>query len=79
VEKENWALSPREEQVWHLWAQGKTNREIARDLQISVGTVKTYVHRLYFKSWGFRRAPKLRGYLVRLSTKGGLESEHVKG
>ena len=47
VEKEGWALSPREEQVWHLWAQGKTNREIARDLQISVGTVKTYVHCLY--------------------------------
>ena len=49
MEKRNWSLSSREEQVWYLLAQGKTNREIAWALQISVGTVKTYVHRLYFK------------------------------
>ena len=42
-------LSPREKQVWYFLAQGKTNREIAWALQISVGTVKTYIHRLYFK------------------------------
>ncbi len=45
----NIRLSEREWQVWRLLSQGKTNREIARELAISVGTVKTYVNRLYLK------------------------------
>jgi len=47
--EEHHSLSPREKQVWRLVAQGKTNREIAQALQISTGTVKTYLRRLYAK------------------------------
>jgi len=71
VEKENWALSPREEQVWHLWAQGKTNREIAQALQISIGTVKTYLRRLYAKLGVASRAEAARRF-GEMSTKGDL-------
>jgi len=43
------ALSPREQQVWALLAQGLSNKEIANQLGLAVGTVKTYLHRLYRK------------------------------
>ena len=42
-------LSPREQEVWHLLAQGKSNQEIALHLGVTVGTVKAYIHRLYRK------------------------------
>ncbi len=42
-------LSPRERQIWALLAQGKANKEIAYRLGLSLGTVKTYTHRLYSK------------------------------
>jgi DNA-binding NarL/FixJ family response regulator len=42
-------LSDRESEVLALIAQGMTNAEIARELYLSVETVKTYVKRLYAK------------------------------
>ena len=42
-------LSDRELQVLHLLAVGKSNREIAGELFISVGTVKRHVHHIYQK------------------------------
>jgi LuxR family maltose regulon positive regulatory protein len=42
-------LSDRELQVLQLLAAGKSNREIAGDLFISVGTVKRHVHNIYQK------------------------------
>ena len=42
-------LSDRESEVLALIAQGLTNAEIARELYLSVETVKTYVKRLYAK------------------------------
>jgi DNA-binding NarL/FixJ family response regulator len=38
-------LTDRELEVLKLLAQGRTNREIARELLVSVGTVKAYVQR----------------------------------
>lgn len=38
-------LSPRQKQVSALLAQGKTHREIAQALGISLYTVRTYVER----------------------------------
>ncbi len=42
-------LSPRERQVWLLLVQGKSNQEIASTLGLALGTVKTYLSRLYRK------------------------------
>jgi DNA-binding NarL/FixJ family response regulator len=42
-------LTDRELEVLRLLAQGWTNREIARELLVSVGTVKAYVQRIIAK------------------------------
>ena len=42
-------LTDREFEVLKLLAQGRTNREIARELLVSVGTVKAYVQRIIAK------------------------------
>jgi two-component system, NarL family, nitrate/nitrite response regulator NarL len=42
-------LTPRERDVVSAVAQGKRNKEIARDLGISEGTVKMHLHNLYEK------------------------------
>lgn len=42
-------LTDREFEVLKLLAQGRTNREIARELLISLGTVKAYVQRIIAK------------------------------
>lgn len=36
-------LSPRQKEVLRLMAQGRSNKEIARELNVSVGTAKNYV------------------------------------
>jgi DNA-binding NarL/FixJ family response regulator len=43
------ALTPRESDVVRCVAQGRRNKEIARDLGISEGTVKMHLHNLYEK------------------------------
>ena len=42
-------LSPREGEVLELIAQGRTNREIAAELDVTVRTVKTHVEHLFRK------------------------------
>lgn len=42
-------LSERESEVLHLVAEGKSNREIAQELVLAVGTVKTHVHNILQK------------------------------
>lgn len=42
-------LTDREMEVFYLMAQGKTNIEIAHDMFISEGTVKSHLHRIYQK------------------------------
>ena len=42
-------LADREIEVLGLLAQGKTNREISRELFVSLSTVKTHVHRIIAK------------------------------
>jgi DNA-binding NarL/FixJ family response regulator len=43
------ALTPRESDVVRCVARGRRNKEIARDLGISEGTVKMHLHNLYEK------------------------------
>jgi len=45
-----WGLTDREEDVVELLARGRTNGEIAKDLSISVNTVKTHLSSIYDKS-----------------------------
>ena len=44
------ALTPREREVAALIADGLSNKEIARTLGITLGTVKHYVHRILEKT-----------------------------
>jgi DNA-binding NarL/FixJ family response regulator len=43
-------LTPREGEVLRLMAAGRTNQEIAADLVVSEGTVKTHVNRIFSKA-----------------------------
>jgi DNA-binding NarL/FixJ family response regulator len=43
-------LTPREAQVLRLMAGGRTNQEIAAELVVSEGTVKTHVNRIFAKA-----------------------------
>ena len=42
-------LSPREREVAALVARGLANKEIARELGLSVGTIKLHVHSIFLK------------------------------
>lgn len=42
-------LSPREQEVWRLVATGASNRDVAAELFLTEGTVKTHVHALLTK------------------------------
>jgi DNA-binding NarL/FixJ family response regulator len=44
-------LPPRQRQVLNLVAEGKSNKEIARELDISLGTIKVHMN-LLFRSLG---------------------------
>ncbi len=43
------SLTPREHEVLALVTQGRTNRQIAAELYIAVGTVKRHTHSIYAK------------------------------
>ena len=47
--RNNDELSARERQVAHLVARGMSNKEVARELNISSGTVKLHVHNVLRK------------------------------
>jgi two-component system nitrate/nitrite response regulator NarP len=51
VFKREWSisLSPRECEVAQLIERGLSNKEIARELSLSVGTVKLHIHSIFLK------------------------------
>jgi LuxR family maltose regulon positive regulatory protein len=51
------ALSPRELEILRLVCQGLSNQEIARQLVLSVGTVKFHIHNIFGKL-GVRDRPQ---------------------
>jgi DNA-binding CsgD family transcriptional regulator len=42
-------LTPRERDVAHLICTGASNKQIARQLTVSEGTIKVHLHRIYDK------------------------------
>ncbi len=63
-------LSPRERHVLDLLAEGRSNKEIARELGVSANTVKTHLANLYAKLGARRRteavaAARRSGMIVR--------------
>jgi DNA-binding NarL/FixJ family response regulator len=44
-----WQLAPREREVLHLLSTGRPYKQIAAELELSMGTIRTYVRRLYGK------------------------------
>lgn len=40
-------ITPRQTEVWRLMAYGMTNRQIARELEITPATVKTHIYTLF--------------------------------
>ena len=43
------SLTPRETEIVRAISRGQSNKEVARELQISGGTVKMHLHRIYEK------------------------------
>ncbi len=58
-------LSSREEEVLRLLAKGHRTKEIAEELDLSVGTVNTYVRHIYDKLHVRSRAEAVARFLVR--------------
>lgn len=56
-------LSPRELQIIKLLAHGKSNKEVATELNLSVRTVDSHRHSIY-KRLGFSRISNLIHYAV---------------
>jgi DNA-binding NarL/FixJ family response regulator len=48
-------LSPREREVALLVGRGLSNKQIARELRLSNGTVKLHVHSIFLKIGAHRR------------------------
>jgi len=42
-------LAPREREVLHLLSTGRPYKQIADELKLSMGTIRTYIRRLYSK------------------------------
>ena len=59
------ALSPREQEILRLVCQGLSNQEIARQLVLSVGTVKFHIHHIFGKL-GVRDRPQAIAKAVQL-------------
>jgi DNA-binding NarL/FixJ family response regulator len=49
MRQDTWKLSPREMEVLASLIAGKSNREIAAELNMGVGTVKAHLRAIYWK------------------------------
>jgi DNA-binding NarL/FixJ family response regulator len=59
-------LTPREREVALLVARGLSNKQVARELGLSTGTVKQHLHRIFQKLGARnRRALRVHGHFQR--------------
>lgn len=65
------ALSPQEERILHMIAEGMTNREIAESMKLSINTVRNYIANM-FQKLGITTRSQAAAYAVRtkLSSRG---------
>jgi two-component system, NarL family, nitrate/nitrite response regulator NarL len=68
LRSERWSkvLTPREREVALLVARGLSNKQVARELGVSSGTVKMHLHRV-FQKLGAKSRSALRGHSHRLA------------
>ena len=45
----NQTLAPREREVLDLLSKGRAYKQIAAEMELSIGTIRTYIRRLYSK------------------------------
>ena len=57
---ESWGLSPREQEMARLLCLGKNNQEMARELYLSINTVKVHLSNLYHKIGAANRVQAVR-------------------
>jgi DNA-binding NarL/FixJ family response regulator len=57
-------LSPREEEVLRFLAKGLRSKEIAKNLEVSVGTVNTYVRHIYENFMSARALKQLHEFQI---------------
>lgn len=60
-------LSPREQEVVRLVVRGLSNKEVARELSLTEGTVKLHLHSVFKKLGAKNRYGLISGRLVRRS------------
>lgn len=71
-------VSPQEAQILNLASKGATDREIAIELGLKVGTVRTYWNRLRLKLNSNRRVDLIGGWVEgRLHTVEGYQGKNI--
>lgn len=61
-------MTPREVQIVKLVCQGLSNKDIAKELNISSGTIKAHIRNIYRKSWVHTRIGMLLRFLEDVKT-----------
>ena len=54
----SWGLTPRESTIVGALIRGRSNKEVAADLEISIHTAKAHIHRI-FKKLGVKSRTEL--------------------
>lgn len=70
-------LTPREEEILALLAEGSTNQQIAEQLLLTLATVKTHVHRILTKTGACGRLAAAVAYKRRAAEKAGLRDRRA--
>jgi DNA-binding NarL/FixJ family response regulator len=67
-------LAPREQEVLHLLSKGRAYKQIASEMNLSMGTIRTYIRRIYEKLHVNCRTDAVVKYLGATGSKVGIRS-----